>query len=110
MKYYNQNNTILHLVLDMAPSQAAALIGPTELSSSAPRSSDGYAQLLTAGNFEIISNLENVSACALCTIISLIAHKNNISQTVGYQFSCELFQSCLYDPKQRKKHNRTSNV
>ena len=60
MKYYNQNNTILHLALDMAPSQAAALIGPTELSSSAPRSSDGYAQLLTAGNFEIISNLEKM--------------------------------------------------
>ena len=34
------------------------ILGTAELSSSVLGSSDGYAQLLTAGNFEIISNME----------------------------------------------------
>ena len=50
-KYYNQNNTILHLVSHVALPQAAPLIGTTKPSSSVLGSSDGYAQLLTAGNF-----------------------------------------------------------
>ena len=74
-KYYNQNNKILHLVSHMAL-QSALLIGTTivirnrnflsvscdygtmEPLNSVPGSSDKHAQLLTAGNFEIISNLE----------------------------------------------------
>ena len=38
--------------------QAASLISMTEPSRSVPGSYDGYEQLLTAGNFEIISNLD----------------------------------------------------
>ena len=53
IKYYNQSNTILHLVSLMAL-QAAPLIGATEPLNSVPGSSDGHAQLLTVGDFEII--------------------------------------------------------
>ena len=46
--------------MHLALSQAAPLISSTEPSSSAPGRSDGHAQLLTAGNFEAISNLEKI--------------------------------------------------
>ena len=59
-KYYNQNNTILHLVSHMALAQASPFISATEPSSSVAESFDEYAQTLTAGNFEIISNLEKI--------------------------------------------------
>ena len=59
-KYYNQNNTILHLVSHMALAQACPFINATEPSSSVAESFDEYAQTLTAGNFEIISNLEKI--------------------------------------------------
>ena len=42
----------------MALPQAAALISMTEPSRSVPGSYDRYEQLLTARNFEIISNLD----------------------------------------------------
>ena len=58
-KYYNQNNTVLHLVSDMAL-QTAPLISTTEPSHSIPESFDRHAQLLTAGNFEIIWNLDSI--------------------------------------------------
>ena len=77
--------------------QAAPMIGTTKPSSSVPESSDRYAQLLTAGNFEIILTLEKIFVRALCTIISLIVHKKNITQTDDHQFPCELFQSCSHD-------------
>ena len=58
-KYYNQNNKILHLVSHMAL-QATLLIDTTEPSNSVPRNSDRHAQLLTAGNLEIIWNLDKI--------------------------------------------------
>ena len=94
---YNQNNKIFHLISHMALLQAAPLIGTTKPQSSVPESSDRYAQLLTEGNFEIILTLEKIFLRALCTIISLIVHKKNITQTDDHQFPCELFQSCSYD-------------
>ena len=57
-KFYNQNNKTFHLISHMALPQAAALISMTEPSRSVPGSYDRYEQLLTAGNFEIISNLD----------------------------------------------------
>ena len=57
-KFCNQNNKTLHLVSHMVLPQAAPLISMTEPSRSVPGSYDGYEQLLTAGNFEIISNLD----------------------------------------------------
>ena len=96
---------MLHFVSHMALLQATPMIGTTEPSSSVPGSSDRYAQFLTACSFEIISILNNFNnfnfrAPTLCIIISLIVQKNNITQTDGHQFSCELFQSCSYDSKQ----------
>ena len=93
----NRNNKIFHLISHMALLQAAPLIGTTKPQSSVPESSDRYAQLLTEGNFEIILTLEKIFLRALCTIISLIVHKKNITQTDDHQFPCELFQSCSYD-------------
>ena len=86
----------------MALSQADPLNGTTQPLSSVPGSSDRYAQLLTEDNLEIISNLENTRVCTLCIIISLIVHKKNFLQTDNHQFWCELFQSCSYDPKQKR--------
>ena len=59
-KYYNRNNTIFNLVLHMALPQVALLVGTTKPLSYVPGSSAGYAQPLTADNFEIISNLEKI--------------------------------------------------
>ena len=86
----------------MALSQADPLNGTTEPLSSVPGRSDRYAQLLTEDNLEIISNLENTRVCTLCIIISVIVHKKNFLQTDNHQFWCELFQSCSYDPKQKR--------
>ena len=44
----------------MALLQFGPMIGTTEHSSSVPGISDGYAQLLTVGNFEIISDLGKI--------------------------------------------------
>ena len=44
----------------MALAQASPFISATEPSSSVAESFDEYAQTLTAGNFEIISNLEKI--------------------------------------------------
>ena len=52
-KYYHQINSIIHLVPQMAL-QAAPLIGKAKPSNSVAGSSDRYAQLLSACNFEII--------------------------------------------------------
>ena len=73
--------------------QAAPMIGTTKPSSSVPESSDRYAQLLTAGNFEIILTLEKIFVRALCTIISLIVHKKNITQTDDHQFRVNYFKA-----------------
>ena len=38
----------------------------------------------------------------LCIIISVIIHKNNITQTDNHQSTCELFWSCSDDPNQNE--------
>ena len=40
--------------------------------------------------------------CVPVGIISVIIHKNNITQTDDRQFACELFRSCSYDPNLKK--------
>ena len=48
--------------------------------------------------------------CVLCIIISVIIHKNKITQTDDHQSACELFRSCSYDPNKKKGHNRILNI
>ena len=79
--------------------QGAPLISSMEPSNSVPWSSDKHAQLLTAGNFEIISNVDQMLA-ELFVITSMILHKNNITETDDYQFRCEIFWSCSFDANQ----------
>ena len=81
--------------------QAAPLIGTTEPSNSVPGSSDRHGQLLTAGNFKIIWNLDKILV-ALCVMISVIVQKNNNSQTDDHQSGCELFWNYSYDPNQER--------
>ena len=59
IKYYNQDNKILHLVSHVAL-QTAPLIGTTKPSNSVPSSSDRNAQFLIASNFEKIWNMEKI--------------------------------------------------
>ena len=35
-------------------------------------------------------------------MISVSVHKSNITQTDNYQFTCEIFRSCLYDLNQSR--------
>ena len=53
IKYYNQDNKILHLVSHVAL-QTAPLIGMTETLNSVSGSSDKHAPLLTVGHFKVI--------------------------------------------------------
>ena len=97
-KYYNQNNKILssHMALQVGP-----LISMMEPSNSVPGSSDKYAQLSTAGNFKIIWDLDKIY-CAMWVIISVIIHKNYLTQTDNHQFPDKLFWSCWYYPNQTR--------
>ena len=40
--------------------------------------------------------------CVPVQIISMIIHKNNITQTDDHKSACELFRSCSYDPNQKR--------
>ena len=82
-KYYNQHNKILglasHMALHAAPLISTTNVtrkgtflsvscdyGTTEPANSVPASSDRHAQLLTAGNFEIICNLDKILVHVMC--------------------------------------------
>ena len=80
--------------------QATPLISTTEPLNSVPGSSDRHAQLLAAGNFEIIWNLDKI---LVRVMHSVIVRKNNVTQTDDHQSECEFFWSCLYDPNQNKR-------
>ena len=81
--------------------QPAPLIGIMEPLSSIPGISDRHSQLLTVVNFEIIWNSSKVLVHVML-IVSVIAHKYNITETDDYQSACELFQSCFYDQNQNR--------
>ena len=76
-------------------------ISMTEPSNSVPGSSDKYAQLSTAGNFKIIWDLDKIY-CAMWVIISVIIHKDHLTQTDNHQFPDKLFWSCCYYPNQTR--------
>ena len=89
-KYYNQNNKILHLVSCMAL-QATPMIGMAEPSNFVPGSSDRHAQLLKAGNFKIIWNLDKILVWLMHYNICDRTKNTKITQTDDHQSMCEFW-------------------
>ena len=77
------------------------MISTVEPSNFVPGSSYRHAQLLKVGSFKTIWNLDKIY-WGLSVIISVIIHKNNITQTHDHRSVYELFRSYSYDPKQNR--------